>query len=164
MPGERLGARQLEAVKRHLEIFVGRYDSQTEAAAALSAITRTKVTQGTISGVLGGNRGVGADFLIKLADALELSLDEIVGRGEESEDAELEAALRTGDWPGWLHDAARSRRNLHGTMTREQWAAWMRGMVTADASTLAAVRPSAQELSFERARARGKAKPRVRKA
>lgn len=151
MPGEKLPPDQIAAIQRTLRAFVDRYGgNQTHAAKDLG------VSQGHISAVLNGSRGVGIDMVVQLAERLHMRTDAVLGLDERSEDAELEAAIAESPWPSWLVDTARSRRNLHGTMRREQWTAWMRGLSTADLSTLAAVRPSAQEVEFERRRAAAK--------
>lgn len=164
---------------RHMDIAARVKELRTrlqltqEGVAKAAGILRTDVVR-----VEKGHNQVGSDKMRRgLSEAFgvnrldfgayvdgEIDLEELLRRRAQGPrqvdavraDGELEAAIAAGDWPMWLIDAARSRRNLHGTMSREQWAAWMRGLHTADLSTLAAVRPSAQEMDFERKRAAAK--------
>lgn len=156
MASKRIQPEQLEAVQKALRSFVARFGgNQTEAAEALG------VAQGTVSAVLGGNRGVGIDLVVRLADRLQRSTDGVLGLRDETADPELDAALRAQEWPEWLTDAAISRRNLKGPgWKKDQWLAWMRWMVAADgaAEQNVGITPtiSKQEAAFDRKRAKAK--------
>lgn len=154
MPGEKpLPPQQRKAIKSAVQAVVKKEGDQTKAAAKLG------LSQGHVSAVVNDKKGVGIDTVIRLADELELTTDEVLGRisDDEPEDA-LADAFKARDWPPWVKRAALSRRNYRGKLSREQWIEWMQGLVTADAVTAQVVGPSAQEEEYERRAAKRRKK------
>lgn len=148
MPGESLEPAQIRAIKRAMQRVLEANDgSQTKTAKVLG------ISQGHVSAVLSESRGVGTATILKLADVLGVTLEEVLGKEPEADDAALAAALASEPWQPWQRDAALSRRNLHGQLSTEQWRNWLRAIGTADAVSLGASR---QEEEYAQRRAKAK--------